>query len=163
MAFSGNVNVALRRDPAFLNRLVNSVIPPNGLNHASKGDFTINPQTGAVSRMKGGGHGQENIDYLNSIGMQFNVVSTYSNGVRIGNVPLHKTVSKRTGSNQAWFPSTWSVTDVENAGKVIESMPLNINLTDGVVGYGNYKGVRVGIIKTNGNVGTIFPDAYSQP
>lgn len=42
-------------------------------------------------------------------------------------------------------------------------MPENRNLPDGIISYGEYAGVRVGIIKTNGVVGTIFPDADLQP
>lgn len=37
------------------------------------------------------------------------------------------------------------------------------NLADGIIAYGEYEGVRVGIIKTNGKVGTIFLDADLQP
>ena len=33
------------------------------INHSTKGDFTYNPKTGKVSRMKGGGHEQDNIDF----------------------------------------------------------------------------------------------------
>lgn len=36
-------------------------------------------------------------------------------------------------------------------------------MPDGVIGYGEYDGVRVGIIKTDGKIGTIFPDADLQP
>lgn len=42
-------------------------------------------------------------------------------------------------------------------------MPEHINKPDGVRCYGEYDGVRVGIIKTNGKIGTIFPDSDSQP
>ncbi len=44
------------------------------------------------------------------------------------------------------------------AGKFVESLPENVNLADGITAFGNYKGVKVGIIKTSGKVGTIFPD-----
>ena len=33
------------------------------LKHSSVGDFTYNPKTGQISRMKGGGHGQSNINF----------------------------------------------------------------------------------------------------
>ncbi len=29
--------------------------------------------------------------------------------------------------------------------------------------FGEYKGVRVGAIKTNGKIGTVFPDGTKQP
>lgn len=154
----GNVLPALRTDAAFLKRFDEAVIFPTQLNHASKGDFTYVPGTTTVSRMKGGGHGQENIDFLDQINMDYNVVTTYSNGVRAGNVPLHKTVSKRTGIGQSWFPNSWSKADIEDAGKFVDSLPQNINLPDGQIAFGTYKDVKVGIIKSNGEVGTIFPD-----
>ena len=98
--------------------------------------------------MKGGGHGQYNINFLEENGIEYNIVKEYDNGVRVGNVPKHKTPSKRTGTGQAWFPKN--------------NLPDNKNLPDGVIGYGEYDGVRVGIIKTDGKIGTIFPDADLQ-
>ncbi|WP_206912025.1 hypothetical protein IGL98_002791 [Enterococcus sp. DIV0840] len=44
-------------------------IPEQSLNHADIGDFTVNFSTGKVSKMKGGGHGQANIDFLKENGM----------------------------------------------------------------------------------------------
>lgn len=73
------------------------------LKHSSVGDFTYNPKTGQISRMKGGGHGQSNINFLEENRIEYNIVKEYDNGV------------------------------------------------------------RVGIIKTDGKIGTIFPDADLQP
>ena len=97
--------------------------------------------------MKGGGHGQSNIDFLKKNGIDYNIIKEYENGVRVGNVPKHKTPLKRTGTEQAWFPQNWSDTKIK----------------DGVISFGEYDGVRVGIIKTDGRIGTIFPDADLQP
>ncbi|WP_201798251.1 EndoU domain-containing protein, partial [Lachnotalea glycerini] len=134
-----------------------------GLKHSTKGDFTYNPKTGEVSRMKGGGHGQSNIDVLKENGIEYNVVKEYDNGVRVGNVPKHKTPSKRAGTGQAWFPENWSDNKIKEAGEFVANLSENKSLADGVIGFGEYDGVRVGIIKTNGKVGTIFPDADLQP
>ncbi len=133
------------------------------LKHSSVGDFTYNPKTGQISRMKGGGHGQSNINFLEENGIEYNIVKEYDNGVRVGNVPKHKTPSKRTGTGQAWFPKNWSDSKIKEAGKYVTNLPDNKNLPDGVIGYGEYDGVRVGIIKTDGKIGTIFPDADLQP
>jgi len=133
------------------------------LKHSSVGDFTYNPKTGQISRMKGGGHGQSNINFLEENGIEYNVVKEYDNGVRVGNVPKHKTPSKRTGTGQAWFPKNWSDSKIKEAGNYVANLPDNKNLPDGVIGYGEYDGVRVGIIKTDGKIGTIFPDADLQP
>ena len=138
-------------------------ISEQSLKHADVGDFTINPSTGKVSKMKGGGHGQSNIDYLKGNGFEVNIEKTYPNGVRTGNVPDHKIKAKRTGSNQSWFPETWTSKDIENAGQHIANQPNFNNIKDGEIVYGNYKGVRVGVIKTNGKPATIFPDAAKQP
>ena len=39
----------------------------------------------------------------------------------------------------------------------------NINAVDGVISYGEVNGVRVGVIRTNGQISTVFPDATIQP
>lgn len=113
--------------------------------------------------MKGGGHGQANIDFLEANGMEYNIVYVYDNGVRIGNVPDHKVKAKRTGTNQSWFPVVWSEADIANAGNYVGNLLGNANAVDGVVVFGDYNGVRVGVIRTNGKISTIFPDATSQP
>jgi len=79
------------------------VIDSTALTHSSVGDFTYDPKTGAVSKMKGGGHGQANIEFLDANGIEYNIVHVYDNGVGIG------------------------------------------------------------VIRTNGKIGTIFPDATMRP
>ena len=152
----------LRNAGDALERGINS-IDDIALKHSSVGDFTYNPKTGQISRMKGGGHGQSNINFLEENGIEYNIVKEYDNGVRVGNVPKHKTPSKRTGTGQAWFPKNWSDSKIKEAGNYVTNLPDNKNLPDGVIGYGEYDGVRVGIIKTDGKIGTIFPDADLQP
>ncbi|MCR6097760.1 EndoU domain-containing protein [Salipaludibacillus agaradhaerens] len=129
------------------------------LDHANVGDFTINPKTGKISKMSGGGHGQDNIDFLKQNGIQYNIEKVHPNGVRIGNVPDHKSKGKRTGTNQAWFPENWSKKDIKKAGEHVINMSEHKNIADGVTVFGDYNGVRVGVIKTNGEIGTIFPDS----
>ncbi|OEH81125.1 hypothetical protein BCR26_17615 [Enterococcus rivorum] len=138
-------------------------IPEQSLKHANVGDFTVNPSTGKVSKMKGGGHGQTNIDFLKENGFEVNIEKTYPNGVRTGNVPHHKTPSKRTGTGQSWFPENWTGKDIETAGQQIASQPNFSSAKNGEVIFGDYNGVRVGVIKTDGKIGTIFPDGTKQP
>ena len=133
------------------------------LKHSSEGDFTYDPKTGALSKMKSGGHGQANIDFLEKNGMEYNIVKEYSNGVRIGNVPEHKTKAKAKGTNQSWFPKNWSGADIMNAGEYVANLPENKRVADGITVFGEYKGVRVGVIRTNGQIGTVFPDSTKQP
>ena len=116
----------------------------DALKHADVGDFTINPKTGQISKMKGGGHGQANIDFLEANGIEYNIEKTYSNGVRTGNVPSHKAKLKRNGINQAWFPENWTTNDIKKAGEYVANLPENINVADG-------------------KIGTVFPDAVMQP
>ncbi|MFD1177972.1 EndoU domain-containing protein [Paenibacillus puldeungensis] len=64
---------------------------------------------------------------------------------------------------QAWFPETWTKEDISKAGEYVANMPDHVNMADGVTIFGEYNGVRVGVIKTNGEIGTIFPDNMMQP
>lgn len=129
--------------------------------HSLEGTFTYDEQ-GHISRMKSGGHGQENMEILKKAGMEYNVVKTYGNGVRVGNVPLHKDPRKRFGTGQSWFPKGWSEKDVKRAGSHVASLKKNRKAKNGQTVYGMYKGIRVGIIKTNGKIATVFPDT-NQP
>ena len=38
-------------------------------------------------------------------------------------------------------------------------LQANRHLKDGQTGFGVYKGVRVGIIRNNGKIATVFPDS----
>ncbi len=99
--------------------------------------------------MSGGGHGQANILYLEQIKMQYNIVHRFSNGVRLGSIPKHKNPLKRTGTGQSWFPDNWTPTDIKNAGEYIVNNTSKFDtIPDGNPVYGEYKGVRVGVIKT---------------
>ena len=44
--------------------------------------------------MKGGGHGQSNIEFLEKNNVDYNINKVYENGVRVGNVPGHKVKAK---------------------------------------------------------------------
>ncbi|MGX7418018.1 EndoU domain-containing protein [Carnobacterium gallinarum] len=138
-------------------------ISEQSLKHANVGDFTVNPSTGKVSKMKGGGHGQSNIDFLKENGFEVNIEKTYPNGVRTGNIPDHKVKAKRTGNNQSWFPENWTNKDIESAGQHIANHPNFVGAKDGEAIFGEFNGVRVGVIKTDGKPATIFPDATRQP
>jgi len=123
--------------------------------HVKEGSYT------SGNRMTGGGHGQDAIDYMEKNKIQYNIVKTFSNGVRVGNIPSHKDKNKRTGIGQAWFPKNWTQKDVVAAAEHVSSLKKNVHTKDGVAVFGNWKGVRVGIIKTKGNIATVFPD-YNQ-
>ena len=69
----------------------------NAIIHSMEGSYT------AGNRMKSGGHGQDAIDYMDRHGIKHNIVKTYPNGVRIGNVLNHMSRFKRENNGQTWF------------------------------------------------------------
>lgn len=125
--------------------------------HSIDGGFTHDQKTGRPERLKSGGHGQGSMDVMDRNHIEYNVVKTYKNGVRIGNVPKHKNALKQMGSMQAWFPRSWSTRDIVKAGEYVASLKSNQGVPDGVTMWGTYKGVRVGVKTTDGRIATIFP------
>ncbi|PKQ88718.1 hypothetical protein CXK86_23705 [Paenibacillus sp. BGI2013] len=127
------------------------------INHASLGDFN------SKNRLINGGHGQDNINYLLKNKIAFNITKEYENGVRVGNIPNHKNKAKRSGEGQAWFPKEWTSEDIKKSGEHVANLPENRVKGDGEWMFGNYNNVRVGVIKNDGQIGTITPDNSRQP
>ncbi|WP_294231915.1 EndoU domain-containing protein [uncultured Chryseobacterium sp.] len=148
-------------------------LPDDVLKHANLGEFALpgNPKKSTLpGKMKSGGHGQENIDYLNKIGRKHKIEHIYKNGVRIGSVDGHGDKYKRIIENvhvtgQSWFPKSWTKEKIKEAGRFV--IEKNYNdfkpLQDGIPIFDNFEGVRVGVMKTNGKPKTIFPDNAKQP
>ncbi len=134
------------------------VVHHPALIHSIDGEYTHDVKTGRPRRLRAGGHGQASMEIMEKNGIEYNVVKTYGNGVSVGNVPAHKFKRKRTGTAQVWFPKSWTTQDIVKAGEHIVSMRSNQGTADGVTMWGVYKGVRVGAIKTDGRVATVFPD-----
>lgn len=133
----------------FLRRLFGKEkISEKAIIHSTKGDYTIS------NRLKGGGHGQEAIDYMDKNNIKYNITKNYPNGVRIGNVYEHKDAKKRTGSNQSWFPKDWDREKIKKAG---QSVAKGKKFPDGTIKCKRTKGVDVGIIRNEGKIATIFP------
>ena len=123
--------------------------------HSSLGEFTTGDKT-HPPRFDSGGHGEENIRELNRRGIKFNIVKTFPNGVRIGNVPTHTKSFKRNKNGQIWFPKNWTRKTIKNAGeKIISTYPCK--LPGKINTYGTHKNVKVGVMRVNGKVKTIFP------
>ena len=136
--------------------------------HSLEGRFVktqvkVNGKVQFKPRLAAGGHGQAGMDLLDKYGIKYNIVKTYPNGVRVGNVPGHKDKRKKAGVGQSWFPSSWTDKDIKRAGSHVASLKGNRHVPDGVIVYGNYKGVRVGVIRTNGKISTVFPDSNQTP
>ena len=118
------------------------------------------------TRLNGGGHGQENINHFIANGIDFNIMHTFENGVRTGNIPRHISKSKREGVAQSWFPASWGRDEIEAAGKHVANLHGVDNYKHGTTLFADYNGVRVGIFVDNSQtsrVGTIFPDSGYQP
>lgn len=98
-------------------------------------------------------------------GIEYNIVKEYPNGVRVGNILDHKNKFKKTGTGQAWFPKNWTAQDISNAGEYVANLPENLNVPYGQWMFGEYNGVRVGVIKNEKfkGIGTIMPDNSRQP
>ncbi len=132
--------------------------------HSLEGRFVktqvkVNGKVQFKPRLAAGGHGQAGMDLLDKYGIQYHVVKTYPNGVRVGYIPRHDKKSKQSGIGQAWFPSNWTDKDIKRAGSHVAGLTGNRHIPDGVTVYGTYKGVRVGIMRTNGKIATVFPDS----
>lgn len=127
--------------------------------HSSEGAFTKPTKKKDEIRLKSGGHGEKGLQLLNKYNIKYNIVKIYFNGIRIGNVPNHKETSKRKGTNQAWFPKSWTDKNIKRAGEHVAGLKSNRKSKSGDIIYGNYKGDRVGVIKTDGIIGTVFPDS----
>ena len=110
-------------------------------------------------RLKNGGHSQKGMELLDKYGIRYNIVKTYPNGVRVGNIPNHMQKAKRKEMGQAWFPKSWTDKDIRRAGEHVAGLKGNRRVADGKKIYGFYKGVRVGVIRTNGKIATVFPDS----
>ena len=96
-------------------------------------------------------------------GIKYNIVKTFPNSVRVGNIPSIRDRNKKSGTGMAWFPKNWTVKDMVRAGEHIASLKSNRGVKDGVTIWGTWKGIRVGAIKTKGQIATVFPDRKHQP
>lgn len=117
--------------------------------HSSKGEYTINS-----NRLLKGGHGEECIQYMKKNDIEFKIVKTYKNGVRVGNVSRHINKKKQNGIGQSWFPMTWSEKTIKRAGQVVSR---GQKFEDGLIKAGHYSKVNVGVIRRKGTIATIFP------
>lgn len=132
--------------------------------HSSEGAFTrsqtrVDGEMVIKLRLNNGGHSQKGMELLDKYGIKYNIVKTYPNGVRIGNIPDHKTKAKKEGIGQSWFPKSWSMKDIRRAGEHVAGLKGNRHAPDGKKLYGTYKGVRIVVIKTYGKIATVFPDS----
>lgn len=132
--------------------------------HSSEGSFTrsqvrVNGKVEIKLRLDNGGHSQAGMDLLDKYGIKYNIVKTYSDGVRVGNIPNHKNKAKQKNTGQAWFPKNWTQKDIRRAGEHVTGLKANRRVPDSKTIYGVYKGVKVGVKRTHGKIATVFPDS----
>ncbi|MEI2987756.1 MAG: phage minor head protein [Oscillospiraceae bacterium] len=130
------------------------------LEHSSLGDWT------KTNRLEKGGHGQRGMEKLFSTGVKPIIYKEYSNGVRIGSVPEHKSPTKKTGSNrknsdigQSWFPKDWNDDKILLAGTYTANNGNGNNINRLCV----YDNVEIVVFINDGQVGTICPNNMKQP
>lgn len=69
--------------------------------HSFDGRFSRNQQTGKLINIKSGGHGQSALNIMDRVGIKYNILKIYPNGVRIGNIPGIKDKLKKSGIGMA--------------------------------------------------------------
>lgn len=126
------------------------------LNHSVKGTYKAATKQYPNGRMVSGGHTQVAMEECTSQGIEYIVTGTYSNGVRIGNVPSSQMKLKKTGNGQAWFPENWDDEKVLIAGTSVANN--GAELVDGYHKTGVYDNVAVRVLFKDGNIETICPD-----
>ena len=135
-------------------------VPDKTLVHSTVGDFVSPSKLYPNGRLKNGGHSQKCIEELTARGIDYVIVETCDNGVRLGYIPEHKQKTKQNGIGQSWFPEDWNSDEVLKAGTYVANNSTDINMPK----FAEYNGVRVGIFLDNeGLPSTIFPDNSKQP
>jgi hypothetical protein len=126
------------------------------VNHSVIGTYKQSSKPYPNGRMVSGGHTQTAMAECTLKGIDYEVTGTFSNGVRIGNVPSSDIKIKRTESGQAWFPENWDEDKVRTAGTYVAN-----NGKELIEGYRKtdvYDGVAVRVLFTKGEISTICPD-----
>lgn len=105
--------------------------------HSQEGRFVktlvkINGKKKVKLNLAAGGHGQAGMGLLDKYNIQYTIVKTYPNGVRVGNVPNHKKPNKKSGTGQSWFPRSWTDKDVKRAGTHVANLKGNRHIPDGI-------------------------------
>ena len=71
-------------------------------------------------------------DLLEKNGIEYHIVKTYKNGVRVGYVPKHDKKAKKSGIGQAWFPKSWTQKDITKAAEHVSQLKCNKGVKDGI-------------------------------
>lgn len=132
------------------------------LDHSCVGDFKLPSDRYKNGRMGKGGHTEDNIRELKKRGYEYEILKTYPNGVRAGNVLNHFDKRKRERGCQYWFPEDWSREDVRTAGAYVMNKGTRSESRDGYRYEGQWRGVNVLVLQPPQGGGTICPN-FIQP
>ncbi|ACI59738.1 transposase [Ureaplasma urealyticum serovar 10 str. ATCC 33699] len=126
--------------------------------HANEGKF-VNANDKNKIRLDTGGHGQANLELLKRLRIGYEINVIFENGVRVGNVKNHKNKDKSENNGQTWLPKSWTEEMILEAGEDVAKSTENQNVPDGVIIYGTYQNVRIGLIKRDNKIVSFFPDS----
>lgn len=111
-------------------------------------------------------HTERNLRYLRSQGFEVNIECIYTNGVRLGSVPMHP--DEQCRKNMTWFPTSWKLRDLDKAVQFVYKQHKSIfaDLADESEVSASFKGVKVVIRKSTRHtprywqydIGSVFPD-----
>lgn len=152
MGFTSNTGWYQQTKGDFSN-LVSNV----ALKHIETGEYTRNPKTNEVMRLKSGGHTQKALDIMRSNGLGVHIEKTFDNGVRVGFIDKAKNPIRRKSGGQTFFPSNWSTQTISSAIRYVARLKRTDLSVDGMYS-GTYKRVRVKIRVYDGKIVTAFPD-----
>lgn len=125
--------------------------------HIMEGEY--DPDLGIARTHIDGGHTQDSIDFMKKNNIDFQIVKTYPNGVRIGNILDSEDPDMQSGSNHSWFPESWNQETIINAvTKIVADNNVKKLKNGGEKLSGTYQGVKITAYRRNGIIQTIFPN-----
>lgn len=156
---TGTINVELEVTLKSLTELAEHgivTVSDEAIIHSSIGEYN------SAGRIIGGCHSQAGMEELVRRGIEFSIVRTFTNGVRLGHIPKHKERFKRTGMTQAWFPPDWDDDKIMEAGTAVANSGAPLQM--GYYKVGEYEGVMVRVLFAtdgSGKIISVCPD-YNQ-
>jgi hypothetical protein len=132
-----------------------SHVSRNEMKHTSRGIFKYKDRK-PVAMVKGG-HGEDNIKYLEKNKLSFSVNKSFINGVRKGKIDCHQRKWEAKKDGHMWFPKFWSNRKIEKAGLHVANLKKNKDVPDHTPMHGTYNGVDVVVYKGRGRICGICP------
>ncbi|MFA6860932.1 MAG: EndoU domain-containing protein [Bacilli bacterium] len=132
-----------------------SHVSRNEMKHTSRGIFKYKDRK-PVAMVKGG-HGEDNIRYLEKNKLEFKIEGLCKGKARNGSIACHERVWEAKKDRHMWFPKLWSDRKIEKAGLHVANLKKNQDVPDHTPMHGTYKGVDVVAYKGRGRICGICP------